>query len=115
MQSTMLASTGTQYRWSQAAKCRSFGLRAPSNRPARVSPKASIFPFFGKSQPLKKAVVELKDLLKDTARGVKSSPAQTKQILEVVERLKSGAQGTTTTGSNLSATWKLLWTTEKVP
>jgi hypothetical protein len=109
----MLAKSQPSCRWSSAPTCQHVGVHAPGARRARVSARAFGLPDLF-NQSTKKDTKELLKLLDDTERGLKSNAAQTKEILEVVDRLKSGSEGTTTTGSNLSATWKLLWTTEKV-
>jgi hypothetical protein len=59
-------------------------------------------------------VGELLQLVAGSSRGVKSDPAVTAQILSLVARLTEACGSATTTGPELSSTWRLLWTTEKV-
>jgi hypothetical protein len=47
-------------------------------------------------------------------RGLGNSAEQREAVLAAAAELAELGRGATTTGSDLSATWKLLWTTEKV-
>ncbi|KAI8475856.1 MAG: plastid lipid associated protein [Monoraphidium minutum] len=59
-------------------------------------------------------VQQLLDAIGSTERGVATSEAAKAKIMAAVEELKHAGSGTTTTSAAaLSATWKLLWTTEK--
>ncbi len=57
---------------------------------------------------------ELLSLLSNTQRGVSTSPADRKAIMDAVAELKAAHEGRNTTGPDSSGTWELLWTTEKV-
>ena len=61
------------------------------------------------------AVQDLLAAIQSTERGLSTTPAQRSAILSATEALTELGRGTTTTSDALSATWKLLWTTEKVP
>ncbi|KAL2513988.1 putative plastid-lipid-associated protein 11 [Forsythia ovata] len=54
-------------------------------------------------------------LISDQNRGLKtqSDPQKLSQIIEAVDSLAAIGRDTVTTGESLSATWRLLWTTEK--
>ena len=53
--------------------------------------------------------------IQGTRQGLETSPAQKADILAAVEDLvEKGAGSATAASSNINATWKLLWTTEKV-
>lgn len=53
-------------------------------------------------------------MLSNTQRGVSTSPADRKAIIDAVAELKAANEGRNTTGPESSGTWELLWTTEKV-
>lgn len=54
--------------------------------------------------------------IQGTKQGLETSAAQKADILAAVEELvEAGAGIATASSSNINATWKLLWTTEKVP
>ncbi|BDA47523.1 probable plastid-lipid-associated protein 11, chloroplasti [Coccomyxa sp. Obi] len=59
------------------------------------------------------AETRLLSAIKDTERGLKTPPSTREDILQAVNELEEIGKGTVTTGTGLSATWKLLWTTEK--
>lgn len=52
-------------------------------------------------------------MLSNTQRGVSTSPADRKAIIDAVAELKAANEGRNTTGPESSGTWELLWTTEK--
>ncbi|CAN4125142.1 unnamed protein product [Withania somnifera] len=54
-------------------------------------------------------------LISDQERGLRtqSDPQKLSEIVQAIENLASTGRDTVTTGSSLSATWRLLWTTEK--
>lgn len=60
------------------------------------------------------AETKLIEAIKDSQRGLNTSASQKQDILSAVEELESIGRGTVTTNEVISATWKLLWTTEKV-
>ena len=60
------------------------------------------------------AVHDLLTAIRGTERGVSTTGAQRQAILTATAALTELGRGSTTTCDTLSATWKLLWTTEKV-
>ena len=52
--------------------------------------------------------------LKGSERGVKNGGQQKEKILEAVRSLAEEGKDQETTSGNINASWKLLWTTEKV-
>ncbi|GMH32851.1 hypothetical protein BSKO_00685 [Bryopsis sp. KO-2023] len=56
---------------------------------------------------------ELLTAIEGTDRGLATSYEQQSAIFAVVDKLVEVGKGTVTTGEELSATWKLAWTTEK--
>eukprot|EP00873_Tetraselmis_striata_P036818 jgi/Tetstr1/457082/TSEL_043743.t1 len=61
----------------------------------------------------KQLVGELLELVDGTERGLACDKARTAEIAAAVDALAELGGEQVTTGSSLSATWKLLWTTEK--
>ena len=58
---------------------------------------------------------KLLQAIQGTKQGLETSAAQKADILAAVEELVEAGAGTGTASSqNINATWKLLWTTEKV-
>lgn len=57
----------------------------------------------------------LLNLISDQERGLKtqSNPQKLSQIVDAIDSLAAIGRGTVTTDKSLSATWRLLWTTEK--
>ncbi|XP_039141301.1 probable plastid-lipid-associated protein 11, chloroplastic [Dioscorea cayenensis subsp. rotundata] len=57
----------------------------------------------------------LLSLISDQDRGIKtqSNPSKRAEIIQAIEDLAVLSAGTITTGPALSATWRMLWTTEK--
>lgn len=57
----------------------------------------------------------LLSLISDQERGLKtqSNPQKLSQIIDAIDSLAAIGRGTVTTDKSLSATWRLLWTTEK--
>ncbi|XP_051121032.1 probable plastid-lipid-associated protein 11, chloroplastic [Andrographis paniculata] len=57
----------------------------------------------------------LLQLIADEHRGVKtqSNPQKLSQIVDAIDSLAATGRGSVTTGESLSATWRMLWTTEK--
>ena len=51
--------------------------------------------------------------IESSERGLTVSPSSRQTILDAVNELEDIGRGTVTTGSELSATWRLLYTTEK--
>ena len=49
-----------------------------------------------------------------TQRGVNTSKEQREIILTCADKLQQGQAGTNKLGGRVDATWKLLWTSEKV-
>jgi hypothetical protein len=58
-------------------------------------------------------VDDLIQMTADTDRGASTSPQQRDRIMKAVDALKQIQAGRPTTGSDLDATWKLLWSSEK--
>ena len=56
----------------------------------------------------------LVDVCKGTQRGQSTSAQDKERILQLVEELAASQVDRKQTGQALSATWKLIWTTEKV-
>ncbi|KAL2234045.1 probable plastid-lipid-associated protein 11 [Sesamum indicum] len=54
-------------------------------------------------------------LIADQDRGIKtqSDPQKLSQIIDAIDSLAAIGRGTVTTDKSLSATWRMLWTTEK--
>ena len=103
--------------------------RRAARRAAAAPPPQAILDFFkaawpgGSSNPLQQsraktpeqlAVQRLLSSIEGADRGLGNSPEQREEVLAAAAELARLGGGTTTTGSDLSATWKLLWTTEKV-
>lgn len=63
----------------------------------------------------KLAKQELLNLISDQDRGLKTQrdPKKRESIVEAIDALAALGSDTVTTGTSLSATWRLLWTTEK--
>ncbi|CAG9467438.1 unnamed protein product [Pedinophyceae sp. YPF-701] len=59
------------------------------------------------------ALSDVLDAIEGTDRGLATTKEQRKQIEDAVQQLYDEAQGKKTNGKDLSATWKLLWTSEK--
>ena len=58
---------------------------------------------------------KLLQAIQGTKQGLETSAAQKADILAAVEELVEAGAGTATASSSkINATWKLLWTTEKV-
>lgn len=58
---------------------------------------------------------DLLDLISDQDRGLKTQndPRKLSAIVDAIDAMADLGAGTVTTGSSLSGTWRLLWTTEK--
>lgn len=57
---------------------------------------------------------ELLKIVEDTNRGLQTTESQRRAIDQCVEELQRENEDSVTTGQEMSATWKMLWTTEKV-
>eukprot|EP00271_Cylindrocystis_brebissonii_P005644 TRINITY_DN17803_c0_g1_i1.p1 TRINITY_DN17803_c0_g1~~TRINITY_DN17803_c0_g1_i1.p1 ORF type:complete len:306 (+),score=33.33 TRINITY_DN17803_c0_g1_i1:185-1102(+) len=75
---------------------------------AKVSPSESVDK--ESAELAKKTLFSLLDI---SNRGLNRDPSLQAKILEVVETLGEIGRGSVTADASLSATWKLLWTTEK--
>jgi hypothetical protein len=66
-------------------------------------------------QSSKSAKDHLLTLISDQDRGLKTqnNPSKLASIVSAIDTLAAIGAGSVTTGDNLSATWRLLWTTEK--
>ena len=89
-------------RWSPCAKRARLQDSRPGARRAACSATAS------------STASTLLDLCSRPSRGGDTSASDRDEILQLVTELKQAQAGKVTTDSSLSATWKLLWTTEKV-
>ncbi|KAK2413866.1 putative plastid-lipid-associated protein 11, chloroplastic [Trifolium repens] len=67
------------------------------------------------AQSSKSAKDHLLTLISDQDRGLKTqnNPSKLASIVSAIDALAAIGAGSVTTGDNLSATWRLLWTTEK--
>ena len=96
--------------------------RLPSARPRTRRVAAPVFKFLqglrGKIVPTpSEGEILANELLiacEVTDRGLDTSPEQRAVINDLVDRLAELGASTVTTDESISATWKLLWTTEKV-
>jgi hypothetical protein len=94
-------------------RCRSTNVRLAGRSAHRAAAPA---PCRAAAVDAKSVVAELlADIASIPGAGGSDTPADVQaRILSKVEQLKAAQQGSTTTqASTLSATWKLLWTTEK--
>ena len=74
-----------------------------------------ILPFrSGKKAQCTAAESRLLAAIEGTDRGLNTTKEQKAEILDAVEALAGLGRGSVSTGSNISATWRLIWTTEKV-
>ncbi|KAL1213559.1 putative plastid-lipid-associated protein 11 [Cardamine amara subsp. amara] len=67
------------------------------------------------SKPAQRAKRDLLELISDQDRGLRTQKDATKldAIVNAIEAMAVIGRSSTTTGDSLSATWRLLWTTEK--
>ncbi|KAL5728325.1 putative plastid-lipid-associated protein 11 [Ranunculus cassubicifolius] len=58
---------------------------------------------------------DLLDLISNEERGIKTqgNPSKQSKIIKAIEAMEVLGKNSVTTDSNLSATWRMLWTTEK--
>ena len=76
------------------------------------TPKFTCSSLAGQAQTAKR---HLLSLISDQDRGIKTQkdPARRASIVEAIDAMAVLGRDTVTTGASLSATWRLLWTTEK--
>ncbi|KAE8038648.1 hypothetical protein FH972_011134 [Carpinus fangiana] len=76
------------------------------------TPKITCSSLTGQAQTAKR---HLLSLIADQDRGIKTQkdPARRASIVEAIDAMAVLGRDTVTTGTSLSATWRLLWTTEK--
>ncbi|XP_059431370.1 probable plastid-lipid-associated protein 11, chloroplastic isoform X1 [Corylus avellana] len=76
------------------------------------TPKITCSSLTAQSQAVKR---HLLSLISDQDRGIKTQkdPARRASIVEAIDAMAVLGRDTVTTGASLSATWRLLWTTEK--
>ncbi|XP_062175629.1 probable plastid-lipid-associated protein 11, chloroplastic isoform X2 [Alnus glutinosa] len=76
------------------------------------TPKITCSSLTAQSQSAKRRLLSL---ISDQDRGLKTQkdPAKRASIVEAIDAMAVLGQDTVTTGGSLSATWRLLWTTEK--
>ncbi|KAJ3680594.1 hypothetical protein LUZ60_016872 [Juncus effusus] len=83
----------------------------------RIISPTCILQFFrpAKSRATAKAKSDVLNLISDQDRGLKTQSDSSKraEIISAIDSLAALAEGEVTTGASLSATWRLLWTTEK--
>ncbi|KAH0670520.1 hypothetical protein KY290_025935 [Solanum tuberosum] len=85
----------------------------PNSFPSK--PKSHKRPIHSSSLTSQSQKTHLLNLISDQERGLRtqSDPQKLSQIIQAIDDLGSIGRDTVTTGSSLSATWRLLWTTEK--
>ena len=88
--------------------------RSARPRPVRTQALLNFFNI-GKKVAKVDQASKLLELVSDTQLGSDTPPELKVEILEAVEQLCALQGETATTGPDLSATWKMAWTTEKVP
>lgn len=70
--------------------------------------------FSGASKEKARLENKLLDAVKGTKRGLVNTKEQVEAITSAVEALQELCVDDTTTSASLSATWRLVWTSEKV-
>lgn len=97
----------------QRAKMATCFFSLPNSFPSK--PKSHKRPIHSSSLTSQSQKIHLLNLISDQERGLKtqSDPQKLSQIIQAIDDLGSIGRDTVTTGSSLSATWRLLWTTEK--
>jgi hypothetical protein len=84
-----------------------------SARCAAVQPRAFLDKLFSAAKPAQSSsLARLLETVDATDRGLATTPQQLQQIKQCFEELE--AAGKTGKEGNISGTWRLLWTTEKV-
>eukprot|EP00210_Caulerpa_lentillifera_P006866 g6563.t1 len=83
-----------------------------AQRPLRSVRATRLFAV-GKPTGSKGILKELVKIVEDTNRGLDVTSVQKERIGDYVMKLQELGEGQTTTGDQMSATWKMLWTTEK--
>ncbi|KAJ4800234.1 Plastid-lipid associated protein pap [Rhynchospora pubera] len=88
-------------------------LRPPSSR--FRSPTCILSFFRPTKSKSARAKSDLLNLISDQDRGLKtqSDPSKRSEIISAIDALELLGEGSVTTGKSLSATWRMLWTTEK--
>ena len=87
----------------------------PPSRPARGGqPQCVLQGLFRQRPRARKTAQSLQDALAATERGLQTAAPQRAEILALVDALEKDGRDQDNTGSSVSATWRLLWTTEKV-
>lgn len=89
-----------------------FTSQNPNNKSRYPHPRFTCCSVTAQSLPAKD---HLLTLISDQERGIKTQtdPARRASIVEAIDALAAVGAGSVTTGDSLSATWRLLWTTEK--
>ncbi|XP_059301662.1 probable plastid-lipid-associated protein 11, chloroplastic [Lycium ferocissimum] len=84
----------------------------PKNSHKKLSPIHCSQSLTSQSESQKKHLLHL---ISDQERGLKtqSDPQKLSEIIQAIDELAIIGRDSVTTGSSLSATWRLLWTTEK--
>ncbi|XP_020093362.1 probable plastid-lipid-associated protein 11 [Ananas comosus] len=85
-------------------------------RRLRQAPSSAAAAFrFLRPREAVRAKSDLLSLISDQERGLRTQrdPSKRAEIVVAIEALAAAAKGSVTTGPPLSATWRMLWTTEK--
>lgn len=85
-------------------------------RRLRQAPSSAAAAFrFLRPREAVRAKSDLLSLISDQERGLRTQrdPSKRAEIVAAIEALAAAAKGSVTTGPPLSATWRMLWTTEK--
>lgn len=85
---------------------------APKPNYSLMATKTSCSSLAAQSQSAKRHLLRL---ISDQERGIRTQkdPARRASIVEAIDAMAVIGRDTVTTGGSLSATWRLLWTTEK--
>ncbi|XP_073526504.1 uncharacterized protein [Phyllobates terribilis] len=89
--------------------------QAPFKFPYRIKSQRSKFPIPRSSLTSSATKSNLLTLIADQDRGLKSqqNPKIRSEIIQAIEDLATLGKDSVTTGSSLSGTWRMMWTTEK--
>ncbi|KAG9452287.1 hypothetical protein H6P81_005191 [Aristolochia fimbriata] len=87
----------------------------PASYSRRLPRRKATMAFSASTDEILLAKSDLLSLISDQERGVKTEtdPLRRSQIIKAIDALAVLGKDMVTTGSSLSATWRLLWTTEK--
>lgn len=98
--------------------------RARKNGRINVAPVQAFFGLFSKKDAggtatavlpaYSPAIDQLLEAIEGTERGLSTSAEKQEQIDAAIAILEEAGKGSVTSGESLTATWRLVWTTEKV-